>query len=158
MDFSITSIIRPSFSKNKMQMTTLNAFSSVFISRLGFLVASHPYKTVSLTIVLTLIFASGCVKFHKEKNPLKLWIPQGKMEKMPDSVHQSLDGRQNLIFFFACIDWIDLLKYSFSIISTFCGRFKISTRHGMVDEIIWRRYAYAECFNYSARCTRATYF
>ncbi|XP_054280172.1 NPC intracellular cholesterol transporter 1-like [Macrosteles quadrilineatus] len=41
----------------------------------GILVSNHPWKFVSLSLLLTLACCTGLLNFHQEKNPMKLWIP-----------------------------------------------------------------------------------
>lgn len=48
--------------------------------RIGLSVATHPWNTIICSILLVMCCSVGLLAFHKEKNPLKLWIPQGKFE------------------------------------------------------------------------------
>lgn len=54
-----------------IQLSHLNFF------RLGFVVSFNPVRTIIASILFTLICSSGFFYFRAEKNPLKLWIPQG---------------------------------------------------------------------------------
>lgn len=47
---------------------------SVFF-RLGVLVARNPWITIITTLAFVLISCAGLLRFHIEKNPLKLWVP-----------------------------------------------------------------------------------
>lgn len=46
-----------------------------FSFRLGFFIASHPWQTIITTILVVITLSLGFLRFHNEKNPLKLWIP-----------------------------------------------------------------------------------
>lgn len=43
--------------------------------RLGVCVARNPWKTIVLTLLFVSVSCVGLLKFHIEKNPLKLWVP-----------------------------------------------------------------------------------
>uniref|UniRef100_A0A1B0CNT4 Putative conserved plasma membrane protein n=1 Tax=Lutzomyia longipalpis TaxID=7200 RepID=A0A1B0CNT4_LUTLO len=43
---------------------------------LGFLVASYPWRTIILTWVSVLLCSLGFIRFHTERDPMKLWIPR----------------------------------------------------------------------------------
>lgn len=61
----------------------LVAFGSIFIFfclirfRLGYTVALYPWRTIFITLALTLACSLGYFQFRSEKNPIKLWIPPG---------------------------------------------------------------------------------
>ncbi|KAG4072065.1 hypothetical protein HA402_015564 [Bradysia odoriphaga] len=52
-----------------------NGLSELFY-RIGITVATHPWNTIICSILLVICCIVGLLAFHKEKNPLKLWIPQ----------------------------------------------------------------------------------
>lgn len=43
--------------------------------KLGVLVANNPWKTVCYTFIFVALSSLGLLKFHMEKNPMKLWVP-----------------------------------------------------------------------------------
>lgn len=52
-----------------------------FTFRLGYKIATHPWNTIIVSFLLVLGCSVGVITFHNEKNPLKLWIPQGTLIK-----------------------------------------------------------------------------
>uniref|UniRef100_A0AAG5CW11 SSD domain-containing protein n=2 Tax=Anopheles atroparvus TaxID=41427 RepID=A0AAG5CW11_ANOAO len=48
-----------------------------FFYRLGHWIANNAWKTIGLCWLLVALCSVGFVRFHKEKSPMKLWIPQG---------------------------------------------------------------------------------
>lgn len=43
--------------------------------KLGVFVATHPWKTIVFTLIFVGISSVGLLRFHIEKNPMKLWVP-----------------------------------------------------------------------------------
>lgn len=52
----------------------VHAVESLFY-RTGVFVARHPWKTIITTLLFVLLSCIGLLRFHIEKNPLKLWVP-----------------------------------------------------------------------------------
>ncbi|GJQ66784.1 hypothetical protein Trydic_g18553 [Trypoxylus dichotomus] len=50
--------------------------TELFFYRLGCIVALNPKSTILLTVSVVLLSLTGFLRFHQEKNPLKLWVPQ----------------------------------------------------------------------------------
>lgn len=53
---------------------SVNFVEKIFYS-LGVIVANHPWKTVIITLTFVCLSCIGLLKFHTEKNPMKLWVP-----------------------------------------------------------------------------------
>ncbi|XP_065087008.1 NPC intracellular cholesterol transporter 1-like [Ochlerotatus camptorhynchus] len=47
-----------------------------FFYRLGRLIANHPLRTIIVSWLVVAVCGLGFFKFHHEKSPMKLWIPQ----------------------------------------------------------------------------------
>lgn len=47
-------------------------------NRLGHTVATYPWPTIILSWLVVLACCVGLLRFHNEKNPIKLWIPKGR--------------------------------------------------------------------------------
>ncbi|XP_055603663.1 protein patched homolog 3-like [Uranotaenia lowii] len=47
-----------------------------FFYRLGRHIANHPWHTIILCWLCVALCSLGFIRFHKEKSPMKLWIPQ----------------------------------------------------------------------------------
>lgn len=43
---------------------------------MGFIVASNPWKTITLSWIIVFLCCTGLLRFHNEKDPLKLWVPK----------------------------------------------------------------------------------
>lgn len=54
--------------------TLVHFVENVFFN-LGVTVARHPWKTIVATLMFVLLSGAGLLRFHLEKNPLKLWVP-----------------------------------------------------------------------------------
>lgn len=72
----------PTESMSKSPQRLWEAASSVlveavenFFFRIGVFVARHPWRTIIATLTFVLISCVGLLRFHIEKNPLKLWVP-----------------------------------------------------------------------------------
>lgn len=52
----------------------VNAVESLFF-RIGVTVAIHPWKTIIASLLFVLLSCAGLLRFHLEKNPMKLWVP-----------------------------------------------------------------------------------
>uniref|UniRef100_A0A182SZC3 Uncharacterized protein n=1 Tax=Anopheles maculatus TaxID=74869 RepID=A0A182SZC3_9DIPT len=48
-----------------------------FFYRLGYWIANNAWKTIGLSVLLVAVCSVGFIRFHKEKSPMKLWIPLG---------------------------------------------------------------------------------
>ncbi|XP_035775946.1 NPC1-like intracellular cholesterol transporter 1 [Anopheles albimanus] len=48
-----------------------------FFYRLGYWISNNAWKTIGLCWLLVALCSIGFVRFHKEKSPMKLWIPHG---------------------------------------------------------------------------------
>ena len=46
-----------------------------FFCSLGHKVGSHPKKTIAICWFFVFLSALGFLRFHQEKNPIKLWVP-----------------------------------------------------------------------------------
>lgn len=53
---------------------SVNFVEEIFF-KLGVFVATHPWKTVILTLCFVSLSCVGVLKFHIEKNPMNLWVP-----------------------------------------------------------------------------------
>lgn len=125
------------FFNRKSQSSKVDCFNSISnstiffsIHRLGYKVASHPWQTIILSLLLTLICSSGYFRFHSEKNPLKLWIPPGIYNMLLTKFYRNL---------------ITEILINF--------RIEIPARHRMAHEVFRRRFPFTKCINHSAGCT-----
>lgn len=48
----------------------------MFKYRLGFNVASNPWKTIIFSLLITFTTFAGLWKFRIDKNPISMWLPQ----------------------------------------------------------------------------------
>ncbi|XP_055641683.1 protein patched homolog 3-like [Toxorhynchites rutilus septentrionalis] len=47
-----------------------------FFYRLGHHIANNPWRTIALSWFVVALCSVGFIRFHKEKSPMKLWVPQ----------------------------------------------------------------------------------
>ncbi|XP_049870407.1 NPC intracellular cholesterol transporter 1-like [Pectinophora gossypiella] len=58
----------------KLSSTLVHFVERIFFT-LGVIVARHPWRTIAITWTFLLLSCIGLMRFHIEKNPLKLWVP-----------------------------------------------------------------------------------
>ncbi|KAG7307929.1 hypothetical protein JYU34_006545 [Plutella xylostella] len=58
----------------RVSMSLVHGVEALFY-RLGLAVARRPWRTLALVWLFILVSAAGLMRFHIEKNPMKLWVP-----------------------------------------------------------------------------------